>query len=242
MPDLAASSEHYRLHWSLFSIQVLEMIETLVLAVGFFCGNAPLRTIEHIAAPGMVSTLPVPVGCPQPRELLWLELRCERELCRGQITQGHEAGHSHAALASIDGPPGDLRVRFTNVEGRLLSMLRLSVTARRPLTVAEEKTLAPVTLRSTAIQLRMGSGSAAFTGNTSGVVGSVGPKGRALQVRLQIEDAKRTVDLLGPDGELILRVSEGASATVACTKAGGICQGQLEVSAEAEPVLRLTTP
>lgn len=210
------------------------MVETLVLAVGFFCGHAPLRSIEHTAAPGMMTPLPVPAGCPRPREPLWLELRCEGDSCRGQITQGTEAGHDHAALATIDGPPGNLRVHFTPVEGPLLATLRLSVTARAPLSVEGTRALARVTSHTTVVRLKMGRGSTIFTGSESGLVGSFGPKGQALQVRLRADDASRMVELLGADGVVLLRVGEGARATLACAKAGGICQGVIEVSAQAD--------
>ena len=109
------------------------MVETLVIAVAFFCGTAPLRSLEHTSAQGLLTRLAVPASCPQPRAPLWLELSCGKESCAGRITQGTEAGHAHAALATIEGPLASLKLKFTPEEGPLLSKLRLSVTARFPL-------------------------------------------------------------------------------------------------------------
>jgi hypothetical protein len=202
------------------------MIETLVLAVGFFCGNAPLRALEITSAPGVLTPLAVPRQCPQPREPLFLELTCGQNTCAGRITEGSEAGHGHAALAEIDGPPSALRLRFTNEEGLLLSRLRISVVERRALGAADRRALAPVLAHDTIARVRFGHGSATFSGSVSAVLGIVGPRAAPVEVRLHVLGSVRTVELVSATGVVLGAAQEGSAVSVACERVGDWCKGK----------------
>ena len=178
--------------------------------------------------------------CPQPKERLYLELRCEQDACTGRITEGTEAGRAHAAL---DGPPANLHLVFTNEEGRLLSMLRLSVVGRHPLASAEAQELAPVLAPGTVVRVVFNNGEVVFSGSAAGALGSLGPKGNAPRVLLRVDGKRRWVEVVSGEGVVLLSADEGSRATAPCRQLAQLCEskngrvgdGEVTLSAEVDP-------